>query len=83
MPGYRTIDTDQEDIELYQMAPDDEERAGLGMPVEQPEFSVPALVMLFIVTFFVAFWIIWFLASPPTSRYRGGGGSDGDSGWLL
>ncbi|TLD24303.1 hypothetical protein PspLS_06720 [Pyricularia sp. CBS 133598] len=81
MSAYGTIGTYEDDIELEQMAPDQSERAVLRMPLEQQEFSVPALIMMFIATFAVIFWTIWFFASPPTKHHRGGG-SDGDSGWF-
>ncbi|TLD08478.1 uncharacterized protein PgNI_06825 [Pyricularia grisea] len=82
MSAYGTIGTYEDDIELEQMAPDERERVVLRMPLEQQEFSVPVIVVMFIATFAIIFWTIWFLASPPNKYHHGGGGSDGDSGWF-
>lgn len=82
MSAYGTLGTYEDDIELEQMAPDERERVVLRMPLEQHEFSIPAIIVMFIATFAVIFWTIWFVASPPTKHHHAGGGSDGDSGWF-
>ncbi|TLS26341.1 hypothetical protein PpBr36_04565 [Pyricularia pennisetigena] len=82
MSVYGTIGTYEDDIELEQMTPEQRERVVLRMPLEEQEFSVTAIIMMFIAMVTVIFWTIWFLASPPTKYRYGGGGSDGDSGWF-